>query len=65
MDLFAVLSNEEKAVLDILKNTGTVNKERLAIKLNQKLSVLSGILFNMEMNGVIKALPGNNYQIKA
>ena len=65
LDLFAVLSNEEKAVLDILKNTGTVNKERLAIKLNQKLSVLSGILFNMEMNGVIKALPGNNYQIKA
>jgi DNA processing protein len=65
LDLFAVLSDEEKAILDILKNTGTANKERLAIKLNQKLSVLSGTLFNMEMNGIIKALPGNNYQIKA
>jgi DNA processing protein len=64
LDLFAVLTNEEKNILDILKDTGTANKERLAIQLNQKLSILSGILFNMEMNGVIKALPGNNYQIK-
>ena len=65
LDLFSPLSNDEKAVLNILQNAGIANKEQLAIKLNQKLSVLSGILFNMEMSGVIKALPGNNYQIKA
>ena len=41
-----------------------INKERLAIQLNKKLSMLSGVLFNMEMNGLIKALPGNNYQLK-
>lgn len=65
LELFTDLSNEEKAVLDILKNKGTANKERLALQLNLKLSALSGTLFNMEMNGVIKALPGNNYQLKA
>jgi DNA processing protein len=65
LELFLNLSNDEKAILDVLKNNGTANKERLAVQLNQKLSVLSGMLFNMEMNGIIKALPGNNYQLKA
>lgn len=65
LELFVDLSNEERAVLEVLKYAGTANKERLAVQLNQKLSVLSGTLFNMEMNGVIKALPGNNYQLKA
>lgn len=64
LDLFGMLSKEETAILNILKNSGMINKERLAIQLNKKLSMLSGVLFNMEMNGLIKALPGNNYQLK-
>lgn len=63
--LFNELSSEELLIVEILKNDGTANKERLAVQLDKKLSILSGTLFNMEMNGVIKALPGNNYQLKA
>lgn len=65
LNLFGNLSDHERQIIDIIRNTGVANKEQISHKLKQKLQHVSGMLFNLELNGVIKALPGNNFQIKA
>ena len=64
-NLFNQFNAEEKRILEIIQNKGVSNKEHIAIQLNKRVQNVSGLLFNLELNGAIKALPGNNYQIKA
>lgn len=56
--------NEEHATLQsILKEKGELHINQLALYLNIPVHRLSGILFEMEMNGIIKTLPGNSYTL--
>lgn len=64
LNLFADLSPEEAKIIDAIKNKGVLNKEQLAMVLNTKVQSVSAALFNLELNGLIRALPGNNFQIK-
>jgi len=64
LDLFKTFNNEERVILEIIKNKGVSNKEHIANSLNKPVQKVSGLLFNLELSGAIKALPGNNYQLK-
>lgn len=65
LPLFNTLAPEELRIIDIIKKQGIMSKEQLAFIMQQKVQNVAGALFNLELNGMIKALPGNNYQIKA
>lgn len=65
LDLFAQFNPEEQHIISIIQSKGVSNKEYIANSLNKPVQKVSGVLFNLELNGVIKSLPGNNYQIKA
>jgi DNA processing protein len=64
LHLFEQLNTEERIILDIINKNGIANKEQIANSLNKSVQNVSALLFNLELNGVIKALPGNNYQLK-
>lgn len=65
LNLFSELNDEERKIIEIIQSKGVSNKEQLAIQMNQTVQKVSGLLFSLELNGAIKALPGNNFQIKA
>lgn len=65
LDLFNRFNPEEQNIIKIIQSKGVSNKEQIANSLNKPVQKVSGLLFNLELNGVIKSLPGNNYQIKA
>ncbi len=56
---------DEKNILEIIQQTGISNKDQIALQLNQPIHKVSSMLFSLELSGKIKALPGNNYQLKA
>jgi len=58
------LTNEEKEVVDILRQFTKIHIDQLAIKLNKTVSAVLVIMFNLEMNGIIEQLPGNFYALK-
>tara|TARA_B100001173_G_C16029993_1_gene566167 strand:+ start:3038 stop:4153 length:1116 start_codon:yes stop_codon:yes gene_type:complete len=62
--LFNQFTGEEDKIMKIIQKKGLVSKEQIAITLNKNVQMVSESLFNLELNGVIKALPGNSYQIK-
>lgn len=57
------LNPDEQRVADILSGTESLHLNILAIELNMPVSKLSVILFEMEMNGIIKCLPGGMYKL--
>ena len=64
MDLFHQFTDDEKRIIEIIQKKGLSSKEQVAISLNTSVKKVSYLLFNLELNGVIKAIPGNRYQIK-
>lgn len=63
-DLFHQFTDEEKRIIEIIQIKGVSSKEQIAIRLNTSVRKISCLLFNLELNGAIKAIPGNSYQIK-
>ncbi len=63
-NLFNQFTGEEKQIIEIIQEKGLSNKEQIALILNKSVQMISESLFNLELNGIIKALPGNSYQIK-
>jgi len=61
--IFCELSHEEQAVMDILSKTESMHLNILAIELNMPVSKLSVTLFDMEMNGIVRSMPGGMYKI--
>ncbi len=64
-NLFSHFTDEETQILKIIQHKGLSSKEQIAVCLNKSIQKISESLFNLELNGAIKALPGNTYQIKA
>ena len=61
--MFYELSSDEQSVMDILSKTESMHLNILAVELNIPVSKLSVILFDMEMNGVIRRMPGGMYRL--
>jgi DNA processing protein len=50
-------------VVAILKESQEVSMDVLAIKSEIPIRLMSGVLLGMELKGVIKALPGNRFEL--
>ncbi|MFW6019249.1 MAG: DNA-processing protein DprA [Bacteroidales bacterium] len=61
--LFLELTQEEKMITDKLKINGPSTIDWLAVETNMPSSKLSSILLKLEFNGLLKSLPGNQYQL--
>lgn len=59
--LFLNLNDEERVVVDILQKEGEQHMDSLAVKSKNPISKTSVLLFQLEMNGWVKALPGQKY----
>ena len=60
--LFTNLQPEEEAIVDVLRN-GELNIDTLSAKCNMNTSKALSLLFTLEMQGVVKSLPGKVYKL--
>ncbi|MGJ8660761.1 MAG: DNA-processing protein DprA [Bacteroidota bacterium] len=63
--LFNSLSSDEKTMVDLLQIEGEQHMDALAYKSQMPISKTSVILFQLEMSGMVKALPGKKYILVA
>ncbi len=61
ISLFDGLSTEERTILELIMQDGTVAVDYIAAKLALPVSQLSGILLSLELKNKVKSLPGNQY----
>lgn len=61
--LFVELNDNEKMVYDLLKETEKIHIDELTAKIQLSQSILSGVLLQMEMKGMIVSLPGKMYKL--
>lgn len=61
--LFATLGKEEQQVVDLLRQYQQLSLEELAGYIGMPLPRLAGLLFNLEMQKVVRVLPGHLYQL--
>lgn len=62
-ELFFEASDRTEAILALLREKGEMHIDRLALLLKQPVRELFPLLFELEMNGRIRTLPGNIYKI--
>ena len=61
--IFPLLTDEEQLIVDLLQVQPEVSIDLIAMKLQMPISKLSVHLFQMEMSGILKPLPGNKCQL--
>ena len=61
--LFVELDNEEKQVYNYLKENGKELLDVIALKCNMPTFRIAAILLNMELKGVVRPLPGKQFEI--
>jgi len=59
--IFPELNPEEQKIMEILSKAGSMQLNLLAIELDLPVSRLSVILFELEMNGIVRCKPGGMY----
>lgn len=62
-ELFPELSDEQRRICAHLQGTEGVALNRLAIDLNIPVQQLTASLFDLEMSGVVRLLPGGRYRL--
>ena len=62
-ELFFEEDDRAGTVIKLLREKGEIHIDQLATELNLSVRELSSLLFELEMNGRIKALPGNIYKL--
>ena len=63
-ELFFAATPEQEKVLQLLKTEGETHINEIALRLSMPIQQLSTLLFELEMNGSVKTLPGNVYRLK-
>jgi DNA processing protein len=63
--LFVDLSEEELAVVNVLKDLGDIQLNMLAVKTNISIGKLTALLFQLEMKGVVRTMAGGCYHLLA
>ncbi len=61
--MFVELNSDEKVLVDILTDDGSLAIDLLCLKSKMSTSKVASMLLNLEFSGVIKCLPGNVYQL--
>lgn len=61
--LFIQLSEEEQKIIDLLQTKDTMHVDEISYKTGIAGSQLASVLLQLEMQGLIKALPGKQYRI--
>jgi len=61
--LFANLNENEKIIVNILKNVDDMSIDKITFESRLPPSQISSILLNLEFNGLIKNLPGKRYMM--
>lgn len=62
-ELFFAEDDRTGTITALLREKGEMHIDQLAIHLNQPVRELFSLLFELEMNGQIKTLPGNIYKL--
>ena len=57
------LTDEERAIVNTLKNVDDKHVNQIAIDTNIPYARVSMLLFDLEMNGIVKALEGARYRL--
>jgi len=61
--LFVEMTNPEQNVFDLLHSEGQMNMDVLSVKSGLTMGQTSATLFNLELKGLIKCLPGKVYAL--
>ena len=61
-ELFATLTSDECAVLDLLKSEDMLNIDEISTRTGYSLPKTAGLLLNLEMSNQIRCLPGKQYR---
>ncbi|MDX1650978.1 MAG: DNA-processing protein DprA [Brumimicrobium sp.] len=64
-DIFKHLDHDEKKVVGILKEFEKMSLDLLALRLKTPVSILSSLLLNLELKGIISSYPGKKYALSA
>jgi DNA processing protein len=62
-ELFIELNNDEKIIVDILKERETTHIDEINIKSNLSNSTIAAAILNLELQNVIAGLPGKMYKL--
>jgi len=62
-ELFIELSNDEKIIIDILKEKETTHIDEINLKSNLSSSSIAAAILNLELQNVIAGLPGKMYRL--
>ena len=57
------LHPEQEKVLQLLGSEGDMHINLIALRLSIPIQQLSTLLFELEMNGSVKSIPGNVYRL--
>lgn len=57
------LTSEEKQIFEMLETSGQTGIDDLAIKTHLPVSILAMNLLNLEMQGLVRSLPGKSYSL--
>ena len=61
--LFPDLSPEQQRIVDVLTKSNDLQLNQLSVKTGIPIGDITSILFQMEMMGVVKPMPGGNYHL--
>ena len=62
-ELFPTLTDEEQSIVNVLRKQDRLQINMISVATNIPSGKLSGILFAMEMKGVLRMLPGGMYRL--
>lgn len=61
--LLVELTTEEQVIVDLLQTHSSLAIDELMLRSTMNLSILAGVLLNLELKGVVLSLPGKMYQL--
>jgi len=61
--LFVQMSDDERLLVEIIKETGEIGIDKLVIKSKMSASKVAASLLNLEFEGVVQCLPGKLYKV--
>jgi DNA processing protein len=61
--IFIELSNDEKIIIDILNEKGSVHIDEINLRSGLSSSAIAAAILNLELQGVVNGLPGKMYSL--
>lgn len=63
IEIFPVLNDEEKQILEVIKNHDVINIDVISYETKLPINKVMAQLFNLEFKNIVKALPGRMYKL--